>query len=75
MQLWLQEELLRHILNDKKLTMHALAQIYSNPECLGQARVVINGPRKESDKELVNWLTDLNIGKDVIETVIKFLHA
>ena len=55
--------------------MHALAQIYSNPESLGQARVVINGPRKESDKELVKWLTELNIGKDVIETVTKFKLA
>ncbi len=28
-----------------------------------------NGISKESDKDLVNWLGDLNIGKDVVEKV------
>jgi hypothetical protein len=32
---------------------------------------VANGMRKESDKDLVNWLGDLNIGKDVVEKVKK----
>jgi hypothetical protein len=36
------------------------------------SRIVANGIRKESDKDLVNWLGDLNIGKDVVEKVKKY---
>lgn len=57
-------------MGDQKLNLHVLSHnVGSSVDPL--SRIVANGIRKESDKDLVNWLGDLNIGKDVVEKVKK----
>jgi len=58
---------MRQILSEQKLNLNTLS-LESSADHPDQ-RILPNGSRKESDKDLVEWLTELNVGKEVIEKV------
>jgi hypothetical protein len=54
------------VISEGKVSINSL--IPTDPS----SRTVANVTRKDPDKELVKWLTDLQIGKDVIDKVANF---
>ena len=58
---------MRQIVNDQKMNTLSLGL-----ESVHSDRIFSNGSTKDSDTDLVDWLTDLNVGKEVIEKVKTF---
>ena len=59
-------------MSDQKLNWSALT--LSLGSLTDQPNRITAGSKKESDKDLVKWLTDLRVGKEVIDKVDRFAN-
>lgn len=63
------QELLKHILNDQRSNLQTLSQKLTGSSAVAASRDhnLTNGSKRETDQELVSWLSQLKIGKEVVD--------